>query len=127
MRSREKILMQKIEKREKVKKKLSVKVAKTQSNGNEGKNFFLVGKIIFYVLSNIIEKPQKLPFVNGDKPRKQKKLIEKPDKMIKKKKKKFEKPIEPEESDQEMEEGSDDEAEEESQCRKALNQPLIVC
>lgn len=103
MKNREQILMQKITRREKVKKQLKDKTVKAVVY--DGKK----------ILWNVPCEYSKTLFVesNSSKPKgdhvKKRKLIEKPDKKVKKKKKVAE--PESEESDEEMEEASDDEDE----------------
>jgi hypothetical protein len=130
MKNREQILMQKIAKREKVKKKLNEKAAKTKTAENGRENNSTACLFKFNNFSNFSSADnQKNVSPKVEKGKKQK-LIEKPEQKIKKKKKKQQKVVEKPESDEEgdepMEE-SDGEEEETNGNRKNLQKSLVVC
>lgn len=121
MKNREQILMQKISKREKVKKKLNEKAAKTTPSQN-GREYILTScyksNINLFIVSwaengkTISPKAEKV---------KKNKLIEKSEQKIKKKKKKQQKVVqepESEESDDPMEVTDEEEEENNGDCKK---------
>lgn len=112
MKNREKILMQKIAKREKVKKKLNVKATKVETAEIKGEKL-LTFSIVYSKFNSIfcfhpLAGNNKVKAFSPEKIKKQK-LVTKPEKIVKKKKEQKKIP-EPESSeDEEMEQQSDDE------------------
>lgn len=116
MKNREKILMQKIAKREKIKKKLNAKAPKAETAEVQGENILTFSK----VLADLLLAAPLAPSPPKSKKAQIGKFVGNPDKKDKKKKRKQPKAVKEPESDEPMEQESDDEptnGAEEAQCK----------